>query len=78
MLCAKEKLLPLLMQPLLTMKKEYTVFPYLLKEYMGQWYLVGSFSNGEKLYVFGLDRISELKIENKTFVYVSSIDPEKI
>jgi predicted DNA-binding transcriptional regulator YafY len=58
-------------------KKEYTVFPYLLKEYMGQWYLVGSFSNGEKLYVFGLDRISELKIENKTFVYVSSIDPRE-
>ncbi len=44
------------------------VYPYLLKEYLGRWYLVASFNNGEKLYIFGLDRMSDLKISKQTFV----------
>lgn len=56
-------------------EKECEVFPYLLKEYRGRWYLVASYNNGEKLYVFGLNRISNLKVTKRVFVYAPHINP---
>lgn len=47
-------------------KKEYTVTPLRLKEYLNRWYLI-AVSEGEKeIRNFGIDRISNLKITNKS------------
>lgn len=54
--------------------KEFNVFPYLLKEYQGRWYLVACCVNGEKLYIFGLDRMINLKVNTQTFVPIPSLN----
>lgn len=42
----------------------YSFNPYLLKEYKNRWYVVGETDEGFR--TFGLDRLSELSINNKT------------
>ena len=45
-------------------KKEYTVSPLCLKEYSNRWYLI-AVADGEKdIRNFGIDRLSEVKIQN--------------
>ncbi len=44
----------------------YRIQPILLKQYLQRWYVVGEIGNGEYR-TFGLDRLSDLIIENKTF-----------
>lgn len=47
--------------------KEYTVFPYLLKEFEGMWYLFAYISELKAFRTFGLDRISDLIITDNHF-----------
>jgi predicted DNA-binding transcriptional regulator YafY len=44
----------------------YSLSPYLLKEYKNRWYIVGETNEGFR--TFGLDRLSEIQITDKTFV----------
>ncbi|ULQ55794.1 WYL domain-containing protein [Flavihumibacter rivuli] len=46
--------------------KEFVVEPYLLREYLYRWYLVGYTPDGE-LRTFGVDRIHDLKLLEQTF-----------
>lgn len=55
--------------------KDFELQPYLLKEYLSRWYLVGCFKDYTKLYVFGLDRISNLKITYKRFKANEKLNP---
>jgi len=47
--------------------KSYAIKPYLLKEYQNRWYIVGLVDGMTETRTFGIDRITNLKIENKTF-----------
>lgn len=47
-------------------KKEYILKPFMIKEYLGRWYLVGKKVNDEFV-VFGIDRINTLEILNSNF-----------
>jgi len=47
--------------------KHHTIKPYLLKEYNSKWYVVGVFTDSDQVRIFGLDRISNIKISDKTF-----------
>jgi len=42
-------------------KKEYTITPLILKEYLNRWYVVGATRNNE-IRTFGIDRISDIEI----------------
>lgn len=56
--------------------KEYSVEPYLLKEYRNRWYLI-CFNETKKHFVtFGLDRISDLKIEDSKYSRKADFDPD--
>lgn len=56
--------------------KEFVIQPYLLKEYLNRWYLVGCFKGGKKLYNLGLDRISNLTVTSKKFKRDKKIVPQ--
>lgn len=47
--------------------KEYTVFPYLLKEFEGMWYMFAYVDELKAFRTFGLDRISDLIITDNHF-----------
>jgi predicted DNA-binding transcriptional regulator YafY len=47
--------------------KQHTIKPYLLKEYTKRWYLVGVVTGSNEVRIFGLDRISNVKITDETF-----------
>ncbi|NLI76492.1 MAG: WYL domain-containing protein [Candidatus Riflebacteria bacterium] len=51
------------------------LMPLLLREYLGGWYLIGTFSPQEKLQVFGLDGISDLAVEAESFSPDPGTDP---
>jgi predicted DNA-binding transcriptional regulator YafY len=48
--------------------------PLLLREYLGRWYIAGTFLDSDFLYTYGLDRMSSLSIAEETF-NPSLIDP---
>lgn len=48
-------------------EKGHSINPVLLREYLGRWYVVGRYEGGEKLYTFGLDRISDLVVLKDRF-----------
>lgn len=48
-------------------KKFFNMEPYLLKEYQNRWYLVARIKADENFITFGVDRITNLKIEEKKF-----------
>lgn len=59
-------------------KKTVEILPYLLKHYMGRWYLVACYKGGKsKLYLFGLDRILSLSIVAKKFKPDPQIDAKE-
>ena len=47
-------------------KKRFTINPYLLKEHLKRWYVLGALQGGE-LRLFGIDRIENLVIESAIF-----------
>lgn len=52
-------------------KKDVIFNPYFLKEYMGRWYVIGLRDDNETR-TYGIDRISNLTITDKTFVKTNS------
>jgi predicted DNA-binding transcriptional regulator YafY len=46
---------------------QYSIKPYLLKEYDSMWYVVGVFVDSNYVRIFGLDRISNIIISDQTF-----------
>ena len=57
--------------------KNYTLDPYLLKEYKGRWYVI-SWSNDRTDYLtFGLDRIKRISILKDKFEEVRGFDPDR-
>ena len=53
----------------------YLIEPYLLREYENRWYVVGHVPQESKFKIFGIDRISELKIKSKKFARKKGNDP---
>jgi proteasome accessory factor B len=47
--------------------KRYQVKPYLLKEYLGRWYVIGEVSGMNAIRTFGIDRVSEFELLTETF-----------
>ncbi|NLI79058.1 MAG: WYL domain-containing protein [Candidatus Riflebacteria bacterium] len=58
--------------------REVKVAPLLLREYLGRWYLVSAFEPGEKLYSYGLDRMSDLKVLRERFTIPAGTNPAAI
>lgn len=48
-------------------EKEFLVQPYLLREYLNRWYLVGILSDTGEIRTFGLDRVLRFSVTGKTF-----------
>ena len=48
-------------------EKEYSFQPYLLREYLNRWYVIGLLSDTYEIRTFGLDRIVGLKDSGKKF-----------
>jgi len=59
-------------------QKEYTVQPYLLKEYQERWYLVGRPEGGDEFLNFGLERITELLISDRKSKREDTRDPKEL
>lgn len=55
----------------------HTVCPYFLKESFGLWYLVAK-TAGNKLCIYGVDRINNLHFTGETFKRDSTIDPDML
>lgn len=53
----------------------YEIQPYLLKEYLNRWYVVGFVPAEDCFLTFGLDRIKELNINRKKFIRKVNEDP---
>lgn len=47
--------------------KEYELQPYLLKEYDNRWYLIGKEVNQNKFRTYGLERIQEMALAERSF-----------
>jgi len=54
--------------------KDYTLKPYLLKEYQNRWYVIGVVDGISETRTFGLDRIENLEVSIKTFKPNSKLD----
>lgn len=52
------------------------VHPYILKEYKGRWYLLAKDNNDGRIKTFGLDRIQEIDITKKKYVYPTDLNPK--
>jgi len=49
-------------------KTKYKIKPYLLKEYLNRWYVIGEVFNTKDIRIFGIDRILDLKIMKENFI----------
>ncbi len=54
------------------------VNPRLLKEYLGRWYLVGISARAKAFRIFGLDRMSEVRVHQETFNRKPGNDPRAL
>ncbi len=57
---------------------KYEIMPYMLKEYLYRWYLVGIVSNKNEFRTFGVDRIVDLVVLKRTFKPVKRRDPREL
>ena len=48
-------------------EKEYVFRPYLLREYLNRWYVIGFLADNNEIRTFGLDRILNFSSTGKTF-----------
>jgi predicted DNA-binding transcriptional regulator YafY len=55
--------------------KRYTIKPYLLKEYLGRWYVVGLIGPLKEFRTFGIERIIDLEMQTAQFTRNSDLDP---
>lgn len=55
--------------------RKYTIKPYLLREYLDRWYVVGMIENKEFFTTFGIDRIENLEITDEQFEKDKKLDP---
>ncbi|MCE5345387.1 MAG: WYL domain-containing protein [Bacteroidales bacterium] len=53
------------------------VEPYTMKEFRGRWYILSKDYKDENVKTFALDRIHDLEISMKKFIYPSDIDPNE-
>ncbi len=49
-------------------EKEYLFRPYLLREYLNRWYVIGFLADNNEIRTFGLDRIVNFSSTGKTFI----------
>lgn len=56
-------------------KKQYSIEPYLLKEYLNRWYIIGYVPDIKDFRTFGVDRLANLKTTNNKFKRKANIDP---
>jgi predicted DNA-binding transcriptional regulator YafY len=54
------------------------VEPYALKEFKGRWYLLCKDLKDEEIKTFGLDRISDLNVKNRNFIYPKEFDAKAL
>jgi predicted DNA-binding transcriptional regulator YafY len=59
-------------------KREYSMKPYLLKEYQNRWYIVGLFTGLNEFRTFGIDRIENLQVLSETFEPNLKLNPAKL
>lgn len=57
-------------------EKEYTLQPYLLKEYRNRWYLIGYNATKDRVLTYALDRIGTLDVRQENFQVQESFDPD--
>ena len=55
--------------------RNYTLKPYLLKEYQNRWYIVGVIGETNELRTFGIDRVEKLNVQTKTFTADKKLKP---
>lgn len=56
---------------------KYQIYPYLLKEYMYRWYLVGIVARTNEFRTFGIDRIVDLKVSSHRYIKDRSANPKE-
>ena len=54
--------------------KAYRFHPYLLREYLNRWYVVGTLSDTVEIRTFGLDRIVDFQVTSETFIRNKELD----
>lgn len=59
-------------------KKEYTIHPYLLKEYLYRWYVVGVLEHSKEIRTFGLDRIENLQVLTQGYSPAKQFDAKDL
>jgi predicted DNA-binding transcriptional regulator YafY len=57
---------------------EYEIMPYMLKEYLYRWYLVGIVCKKDEFRTFGIDRIVDLVVLKSTFRPAKRKDPKEL
>jgi len=57
--------------------KNYTLEPYLLKQFKSVWYIIGNEPESEKIKTFGLDRMISLTITDTSFLVPEDFDRKK-
>ncbi len=57
---------------------DYILKPYLLREYLNRWYVVGIVVDTRDLKIFGIDRILDLKISADTFKPDAKLNPARL
>jgi proteasome accessory factor B len=55
--------------------RHHIIEPYLLREYLNRWYVIGKLNGTDDFRTYGIDRISDLKIPDKTFIYNEDENP---
>jgi predicted DNA-binding transcriptional regulator YafY len=58
--------------------KNYSLKPYLLREYQNRWYIIGLIGNSNKFITFGIDRIENLEVKTDTFKPNIKLDPAQL
>jgi predicted DNA-binding transcriptional regulator YafY len=56
--------------------KEFTVHPYLLKEYRNRWWLLGREGKSTRILTLGLDRIQKIKVSKEEYITNDLFNPD--
>ncbi|MBE2247118.1 MAG: WYL domain-containing protein [Candidatus Competibacteraceae bacterium] len=56
-------------------EKRIRLRPYLIKEYMSRWYVIGKPDNSDSYRTYGIDRISALQVDSTRFKFQKNQDP---